>query len=161
MTFEVDLKNLKRLHRDSEKQLLEFNEIVPYEHNPANVYSPKLVNLLLTVGPQIENLTDLIIIQLQLSPEGNGLSSRIKELDKDGVLSSFEITSMPQNTQFHPFTEDFSWWEIYNKTKHDLSRSQFEITYLSVINSLAVLASLHRLANIVLHCNYDYKQLVL
>ncbi len=33
MSFENDLKNLKRLFQDSEQKLKEFNEIASYEHN--------------------------------------------------------------------------------------------------------------------------------
>lgn len=149
MDFRVDLQNLKRLFSDSEKQLQEFNENIPYEHNPNNVFSPKLVNLILQVGPQIENLTDLMLEKLEITSEGNGLLSRIKTLNTNNILSNFQIHLKPQLIQFTPFEQKSEWWQLYNSLKHDLSKSQFEITYLSVMNSMAALASLHRLADVV------------
>ena len=157
MSIDFDLQSLKRLHRDSEKQLLEFNDIIPYEHNPNNLYSPILVNLLLQVGPQVENVTDLLVRDLDLKPDGNGVPSRIREINKSGVLSGFRTYFLAHDTQFTPFTQELEWWDIYNKTKHDLAKSQFEITYGSVMNSMAALASLHRLADAATHCNKEVK----
>jgi len=44
MSFSFEIRELKRIWEDLEKQLLEFNEIVPFEKNPHDVYSPRLVN---------------------------------------------------------------------------------------------------------------------
>jgi len=161
LDFDVNLKNLKRLFRDSEKQLQEFNESIPYEHNPENVFSPKLVNLILQAGPQIENLTDMMIEKLEITPEGNGLLSRIKTLNKNNVLSNFQIHLKPELIQFTPFDQKSEWWSLYNSLKHDLSKSQFDITYLSVMNSMAALASLHRLADVVKISSSEYLEHVL
>ncbi len=161
MDFNVNLQNLKRLFSDSEKQLHEFNENIPYEHNPTNVFSPKLVNLILQVGPQIENLTDLMIGKLAITYEGSGLLSRIKTLNKNDVLSKFKIHLKPQLIQFTPFDQKSEWWDLYNALKHDLSESQFKITYLSVMNSMAALASLHRLADVIKISGDEYLTCVL
>ena len=161
MSFETNLKNLKRLFADSEKRLHEFNETIPYEHNPTEVFSPILVNLILQVGPQIENLTDMMMEKLDITPEGNGLLSRIKTLNKNNVLSNFQIHLKPELIQFKPFDQKSEWWSLYNSLKHDLSKSQFDITYLSVMNSMAALASLHRLADVVRICNSDYLEHIL
>ena len=161
MDFGFNLQNLKRLFNDSEKQLHEFNETIPYEHNPNDVFSPKLVNLILQAGPQIENLTDLMLEKLEIPSEGNGLLSRIKTLNKNGVLSKFQIHLKPQLIQFTPFDQKSEWWNLYNSLKHDLSESQFKITYLSVMNSMGALASLHRIADVVKNCNPDYYEHIL
>jgi len=149
MSFENDLKNLKRLFQDSEQQLAEFNEIVPYEHNPNNIYSPKLVNLLLQIGPQIEGVTDLIASKKSLKFESGGVPSRIERINRNGVLSGFKITSLLNGLLFTPFPQKTSWWDTYNNTKHNLSQSQFDITYLSVMDTLAALAALHRLSDAI------------
>ena len=149
LSFEYDLGNMKRLQKDSEEQLLNFNEIVPYEQNPSNIYSPKLVNLILQVGPQVENLIDLIMQKFGLTSSRNGVPSRIDSINKKGVLSNLQIVSSPHGLLFTPFTKDLRWWDDYQKTKHDLSKFQFKVTYLSVMQSFAALAGLHRLADAI------------
>jgi len=161
MTFDVMLQNLKRLHIDSENRFLEFNDIVPYEHNPNDVYSPILVNLMLQAGPQIENLVDLIINELKLKPKEKGLPARIREINRDGILSGFKISMLTNDMQVTPYKQKFSWWDTYNKTKHDLSKSQFKITYVSVVEILASLASLHRFADVLNRSNEDYRKEIL
>jgi len=86
MNFELRLYHLRRLFDDSEIKLQDFNEIIPFQFNPKEIYSPKLVNLMLEIGPQIEDITNLIITELALSDEC-GIISRIKEINKNGVLS--------------------------------------------------------------------------
>lgn len=161
MDFSSELKALKTLLRDSEKQLLEFNEIIPYDRNPSDIYSPKLVNLLLQIGPQIESLTDLIGGQLGLKLSENGLPSRINQLNSDGVLSNFDITTRPHNLKISPFENELQWWSSYNKTKHELAKFQFKVTYQTVMESLAALAALHRLASVCQTSNEENKKLIL
>lgn len=161
MASDYNLQTLKRLQNDSEKQLLEFNEIIPIEHNSNDVYSPKLVNLMLSVGPQIENVVDIILKELHLEVKEAGVPSRIKVLNQNGVLSNFKITSTTNRLQYTPFNQEFTWWNTYNNTKHDLAEKQFKITYLSVMESLAVLAGLHRLADVVIRCNDEQRKHVL
>lgn len=149
MSFESNLASLKRLQYDSEKHLLEFNEIIPYEHNPEDVYSPRLVNLILQLGPQVENIIDLIVKKLQLKPQGSGTPSRIKEINKTGILSKLRIISIPHQLQFTPFTDKLEWWDDYQYTKHDLSKFQFKVTYSAVMNSASALAGFHKLADTI------------
>ena len=158
MDFQVKLYHLKKLFQDSERKLLEFNESVPFQFNdPTEIYSPKLVNLMLEVGPQIEDITNQIISELGLKPEG-GVPSRIKEINKKGVLSTFEIFCMlPHKLLVTPFPTKAQWWEIYNKTKHDLSKSQFDIKYNLVVDALGALAGLHRLSDVVLKIKHNRK----
>ena len=148
MSFENDLKNLKRLFQDSQQQLKEFNEIIPIEHNPHHIYSPKLVNLLLQIGPQIEGVTDLITSKKSLKFE-RGVTSRIESINHDGVLSNFQITFTLNGALFTPFPLKKEWWTTYNETKHNLAQSQFDITSQSVLDALAALAALHRLADVI------------
>ncbi|MCH7561138.1 MAG: hypothetical protein IIC67_07210 [Thaumarchaeota archaeon] len=161
MNFENDLQNLKRLFLDSEQELKKFDEIVPYEHNPNNIYSPKLVNLLLQIGPQIEGVTDLIASKKTLKVQSGGVPSRIEKINHKGVLSRFEITSLLNGALFTPFPQKASWWDTYNNTKHNLSQSQFDITYQSVMNALAALAALHRLADAIKGSAEEHLELIL
>ena len=161
MSFENDLQNLKRLFGDSEQELKKFNEIVPFEHNPHEIYSPKLVNLLLQIGPQIESLTDLIASKKELRFERGGVPSRIERINHDGVLSGFNITSLQNGLLFTPFPLKSSWWTTYNETKHNLAQSQFDIKYQSVMDALAALAALHRLADAIRGCPEDSLEYIL
>ena len=67
MDFVESVNDLKRLQYDSEKKLIQFDEIVPLEHNVPGIYSPILVNLMLELGPQIEDVTNLIFEELELN----------------------------------------------------------------------------------------------
>jgi len=107
------------------------------------------VNLLLQIGPQIEGVTDLIASKKSLKFNSGGVPSRIKRINRNGVLSGFEITSLLHESLFTPFPQKASWWDTYNKTKHNLAQSQFDITYLSVMDALAALAALHRLSDAI------------
>lgn len=160
MGFENDLKNLKRLFQDSQQQLKEFNEIIPIEHNPHPIYSPKLVNLLLQIGPQIEGVTDLITSKKSLKFE-RGVTSRIESINHDGVLSTFHITFALNGALFTPFPLKKEWWTTYNETKHHLAQSQFDIKYQSVLDSLSALAALHRLADAIKGTNEENLEYIL
>jgi len=160
MSFENDLKNLKRLFQDSEQKLKEFNEIIPIEHNPHPIYSPQLVNLLLQIGPQIEGVTDLIVSKKSLKFE-RGVTSRIESINHDGVLSTFQITFILNGALFTPFPLKKEWWTTYNETKHNLAQSQFDIKYQSVLDSLSALAALHRLADAIKGTNEENLEYIL
>ena len=59
--FELRLYDLQKLHEDIEKQLLQFDEIIPYEQQTtADIFSPRLLNMMLFCCPQIEAVTKLI-----------------------------------------------------------------------------------------------------
>ena len=161
MSFENDLHNLKRLFADSEQELKKFNEIIPYEHNPVKIYSPKLVNLLLQIGPQIESLTDLIATKKALGFERGGVPARIERINHDSVLSRFEIIFKINGALITPFTLKQKWWTTYNETKHNLAQSQFDITSQSVLDALAALAALHRLADVISKTDEDNLEYIL
>ncbi len=143
--FEYNLSNLQKLYRDLEKQMLKFDEILPYERQETGkIYSPRLLNMMLACGPQIEAITKLIIDLCDL-PRGN-MPNSIKMINKKAGLGALVITSTVHKLGFTPFTSDLAWWTAYNKLKHDLNIKQFKLPYSTVMNTFAALAALHCLA---------------
>lgn len=140
--FQLELENLRKLHIDLEKQMLDFDEIIPYERQrTAQIYSPRLLNMMLVCATQIEAITRLISSKCNLVTTG-GIPSLIRKINQNAVLSNFNIISIPHRLQFTPFTEDLEWWDAYNDLKHDLLDKQFKITYATVMNAFAALSSL-------------------
>lgn len=149
MSNNFEIRELKRIWEDLEKQLLEFNEIVPYEKNPHDVYSPRLVNMMLVTGPQIEAMTRLIVKKLKLRPQGTGIPSYLKEINKNSVLSMQRIISLTSGLLFTPFPVKEIWWKSYNETKHKLIDEINKIRYQKVMESLAALAALYRIYDVI------------
>lgn len=140
-----ELQNLKKLHLDLEKQMLNFDEIIPFERQrTAEIYSPRLLNMMLVCGAHIESVTKLISRGCDFNYVD--LRKSIRIINKKGVLSNFIIISIPHELAFTPFTNGLEWWESYNELKHELQEKQFKITYIRVMDALATLAALHCLA---------------
>ena len=158
--YEFNLNNLKKLHVDLEKQMLKFDEIIPYERQETSrIYSPRLLNIMLACCPQIEAMTKLISQRCNFTT--NGIPSLIQEINNKGVLSHFRIISILHKLQFTPFTKELSWWNAYNELKHELTGKQFKLTYTKVMDALAALAILHCLAKHLNTNNDEYMQRIL
>lgn len=150
--YEMHLSNLKKLHVDLEKQMMKFDEIIPYERQATSrIYSPRLLNLMLACCPQIEAIIKLISHRCGF-PNCSQIPKMIQKINEKGVLSNFQIISIPHKLQFTPFTKELSWWKAYNNLKHELTEKQFELTYAKIMDALAALAILHCLAK---HLNTD------
>ena len=107
--FQFDLENLKKLHTDLEKQMLQFDEVVPYERQrTAHIYSPRLLNMMLVCGAQIEAVTRLISRRCNFVEQNGGIPSLIREINKKLVLSKFTIVSIPHRLLFTPFGNELS-----------------------------------------------------
>jgi hypothetical protein len=149
--FNYHLHNLKKLHTDLEKQMLKFDEIIPYERQEtAKIYSPRLLNMMLACCPQIEAVTKLIAEKCNFT--GNVVPKLIQKINNNAVLSKFSIVSIPHQLLFTPFTKELSWWQAYNKLKHELTGKQFKLTYTIVMDAFAALAALHCLAEKLNEC---------
>lgn len=150
-TFKYDLNNLRKLHTDLEKQMIQFDEIIPFERQTtAKIFSPRLLNMMITCGPQIEAVTELICLSCNIEvPKKKNIPKLIQKINSKAVLSNFEITSRSHYLLFTPFTRDLEWWQTYNDLKHELAQKQSTITYTVVMDALAALAALHRLADVI------------
>lgn len=148
-TLRFQLNNLVKLHRDLEKQLVEFDEIIPYERQQnAKIFSPRLLNMMLGCGPQIESVTRLIAERCNFTEKR--IPGLIHQINQKGVLSHFEITSKLHNLRFGPITKDLEWWKTYNGLKHALTEKQFDINYTVVMDAFASLSALHHFADTIL-----------
>lgn len=145
--FQADLENLGKLHKDLEKQMLNFDEVVPYERQrTAQIYSPRLLNMMLVCGAQVEAVTRLISSRCKITIDNGGIPALIREINQKSVLANFKIFSIQHQLLFSPFTNEFEWWGAYNELKHELKEKQFKITYTTVMDAFAALAALHCLA---------------
>ena len=145
-TLGYELDNLKKLHVDLEKQMLNFDEIVPFERQrTAEIYSPRLLNMMLVCGAQIDAVTRLIAKRCGFN-HNDHIPPLIRKINEKTVLSNFQIISIPHKLQFTPFTRDLEFWDAYNELKHELQEKQFKITYTRVMDGFAALATLHYLA---------------
>lgn len=158
-SLRFNLENLKKLHIDLEKQMIKFDEIIPFERQfTAKIFSPRLLNMMLACGPQIESVVKLIAERCDIAinendEECNGktkpvsVPKLIRKINENTVLSKFEIISKNHKLLFTPFTLHLEWWNSYNGLKHGLVTNQFQITYMVVMDSLAALSALYCLAD--------------
>ena len=139
---------LLELLYDTERQLEDFNHLVPFKYNK-DVYSPRLVNLLHTTCTQIETLCSLLVPELNLpGPQGDGIKDVLRQLDANGVLSKMNIYSRKMDEKFQPFVGGtYEWWTRNNKIKHDLLAKGRAIKYRTVVDGIAALVCLHRLSS--------------
>ncbi len=150
-SFEYDLNNLRKLHTDLEKQMIQFDEIIPFERQTtAKIFSPRLLNMMISCGPQIEAITELICVRCNIElPKKKNIPELIQKMNSKGVLSNLEISTLAHGILFTPFTRDLEWWQTYNDLKHELAQKQSKTTYTVVMDALAALAALHRLAEVI------------
>ena len=111
--FEQQLLMMKQLYLSVEQQFREFNEIVPYDQNSVKkgwneIHSPRLVNLILSICPQIEKMMKILVKEMEMEPENKGNSSYdyLNRLDRNNVLKE-QIVGMPNpgnpNILLQPF----------------------------------------------------------
>ena len=130
--------------------MLQFDEIIPFERQTtAKIFSPRLLNMMLVCGPQIEGTVELISECFNFKTSRKDIPELIRKINFEGVLSNFEIVTASHNILFTPFPKNLEWWKTYNDLKHELAEKQSEITYTVVMDALAALAALHRLANAI------------
>lgn len=156
--YQFQLWDLQKLHEDVEKQLLQFDEIIPYEkQRSAEIFSPRLLNMMLSCCPQIEAITKLITERCgfplnETDEDGKtrpkSVPSLIKKIDENAVLSNLclEVKIHDYEAGLTPFTPYLKWWKKYADLKHGLATKQFEINYVDVMDAFSALASLHCIA---------------
>lgn len=162
--FERQLLIMKQLYLSVEQQFVEFNEIIPYNQNNMKngwdvIHSPRLVNLILSICPQIEKMSKLLVdeMNLKLKNDGKSLYDYLNRLDAKDMLKE-QIVGLPNpgstNILLQPFlrnsNEDIVWWLAYNKIKHNVIGGIEYGTLSNAINALAGLSTLHHIAHIVI-----------
>lgn len=164
--FERELIEMRQLYFATEKQFLEFNEIVPYQyHNDWNqVVSPRLVNLMLSIGPQIEKMLKILIHKMKsdVKKKHPKFYDCLEVLDNQKMLTE-QTVGLPNpgytNILFNPYNKNeknmLSWWYGYNQIKHELPGGIIHGTLHNTIYSLAALSLLHHIAYIILGWNSE------
>lgn len=160
MSFEFEFLTMKRIWESLEQQLVMFDNVVPFERNPHDVYSPNLVNIMLGAGPQIEGMLRSITKELEINTKKDGIPSMIQKLNASGMLSKLCISSLSHGLLFTPFIGEFTWWESYNRTKHDMPKAMFDIRYQQVMDSMAALFAFHKLADVMLRFPERYSEVL-
>lgn len=160
MSFEFEILEMRKIWNNLEQQLAVFEQIVPFERNPHNVYSPNLINIMLSAGPQIESMARTIANELNIDVTKGGIPYLIRTINEKGVLSKFLISSTINGLMFTPFVDELLWWNTYTNTKHDMLKSMFEIRYQQVMDCMAALFGLHKLADVMLRFPDRYSEIL-
>jgi hypothetical protein len=150
---------MRDLHRDLEKQFLSFDELVPYNHNPDDVYSPRLYSILQGTCAQVISLMQNIVAELNSKNISSLWQAKFKDyydfLNIKGVLSlqvvspkkKFDKIMTPFALNKYPVPD---WWNDYNTTKHELPSGAYVGIMGNVLNALGALAILHDIADLVM-----------
>jgi len=147
-----ELLEMQKLFANTEYDFLLFNEIVPYSYNPLTVYSPKLVSILQSIGPQIYGVFEIITKQFGMSSIDFKFPDYFNALDNMKLLSCQSVTLLENKLVIQPFEEsktNYDWWNAYNNVKHELPKGIFEAKYENVIYSLGALYILHHIADTI------------
>lgn len=155
---------MKQLYISVEQQFVEFNKIIPYDQNDKKnswdvIHSPRLVNLILSICPQVEKMSKLLVdeMNLKLENDGKSLYDYLNRLDVKDMLKE-QIVGLPNpgstSILLQPFlrnsNEGIAWWLAYNKIKHNVIEGIEYGTLSNAINALAGLSTLHHVAHIVI-----------
>lgn len=141
---------LRRLYVESEREFIEFTNIIPVDRNPYEVYSPRLWPILLSVGSQVDGMLKLLIEEFNLDVKSNKFPAMREALNTEGMLTAQKITLKEKLEPFNPFAEDnLDWWNAYNATKHDLPEGIYKATLGNTIQALGVLFILNHIGNIL------------
>jgi hypothetical protein len=153
--FREVIAEMARLYEDTERQFLSFNRIIPYSHNPGEVYSPRLYTILQSCSAQIISMMDSLTSFLFEDTFHSRSRRRQKtfgfyyeRLNKEGMLSVQKLAPKEKVTMIiTPFkvSEGVTprWWQAYNDTKHDLPHGAYIGTLENVLNALGALTILH------------------
>jgi hypothetical protein len=169
--YEDRLSKMQRLHKELEDAFLEVNKIIPYDQNNREVYSPRFVFILQDASRQVDGMLKLLYRRLEPILPASAtakISAKIAKkrrpdfldyysaLNYKGMLKAQKlalreysprvITPFVLTTQNSP-----QWWQAYNDTKHELPDGETFGKLGFVIDSLAAVAALHDIAELILN----------
>ena len=157
--FSHYLHEMKYLYLSTEKQFIEFSEIVPFYKNDWNTYSPRLYSILQSTCSQVESMIKRITEEMMIiSKQSNSISPYYNALNNNDLLNKQRVMLIPAWKIVSPFEEKPlpNWWTAYNSTKHNLPNGVFSGTMENTIKSIAGLYCLHNLAFLIMHgTTYD------
>ena len=146
------IDSLDALHEDLEKQMIAFDDIVPFRKQwHIQLYSPRLINILLSTGPQIEAVTKRLGEMLSINDDR--VPTILHEIERSRVMDNIRPRAIRQDIMFPKFGPNFGWWNEYNRIKHEMYKDELRISYMLVMEALAALAMLSFLAKCVARLN--------
>ena len=142
------LPEMEPFYQDIERQFLEFNEIIPIKKNPTSeVYSPRFVNMIYTLGAQVDAVLQILVKDLQLNPKEKRFPEYYNALNSNGILKFQKVKCSLDNSTIQPFKDSTpEWWNRYNKAKHELPFGIEAIRLNHILEALAGLYVLNDLA---------------
>ena len=136
------MADMRELYQLTERQFLEFDEIVPMRLNrKGDTVSPKLYFLLMTICGQVESVTGRICKSLNIRAEKDNFSSLYKKLCEEfSAIREQSVQIVMTHEAIHPFAKTKndtpSWWTSYNKVKHDIPKGIERATARHTIHAL-------------------------
>lgn len=136
-----EMIEMQKLYRFTELEFLEFNRVIPYDHNPDTVFSPELFNLLYSIGPQIYGMFEILTTSFLLRPRKKDFPSYHKVLNAKKLLSSQRVILRDNQRELRPFVtksevKKHPWWAVYNGSKHAMPYGIFDVKLKIVLNAL-------------------------
>lgn len=145
MTFNDDLKQMRDIFEDTEKQFIEFTSIVPID-NPSETYSTRLYALLHNICGQIESLMKIYCTEMKLKYTSKNFPSYFQALNSNKMLENQKVLLIKTKSVINPFCpkdQSTEWWQSYNDTKHQLPQGLKQGNLGNTISALAGLYILH------------------
>ncbi len=136
------MTDMQELYRLTEKQFLEFDEIVPMRLNrKGDTVSPKLYFLLMTICGQVESITGHICKYFDIRADSDMFGPLYKKLcEKSSAIEKQSVQVVMTRDVLRPFgkTENDipSWWTSYNKVKHDIPEGMERATVRHTVQAL-------------------------
>ena len=134
----------------TENMLAEFLQFVPYCKGHLDIWSPKLVTILLETCSQLDSLWAYQAAQSPYVPKSNLNIRNYFEYFGAHVAPKWVVFWSEEPEQIYPFEEwrdkithteetypDLDWWKAHNKLKHDRLANRSEATLQRAIRALA------------------------
>ena len=136
------MTDMLELYQFSERQFLEFDEIVPMRLNKnRNVVSPKLYFLLMTICGQVESLMKSTCKKLDMyNPKDNFPKRYSKLCQGQNVMKKQSVQTVTTREIIKPFAKTGNntppWWNSYNQVKHEVPKGLKDATMKNTIHAL-------------------------
>ena len=151
------LSVIGELHLEIERELEEFDTIIPFKHNTqvANeIYSPRLYYLLQGTCSCVDSAMKLLCENLDVLPKKKNMLCYLAALNNHDMLTVQRVIHRKTMTEFQPFMIPAGmqaplWWTAYNDTKHDLLNGG--VTKATFGNTLEATAALFSLLHLLSH----------
>lgn len=165
MDANESLSQMRSHYLELEREFIEFNNIIPCNHNPSTVYSPRLVTIMQSCGPQIYGMLEFLTNHFSIETKNDKFPSYYKELNEKGMLAFQKVILKYNRRILSPFkfNKDVpSWWTAYNDAKHRLLEGgNFSATLNNVIKILGAIFILHKIAEELMETEQGKKMLIL